>query len=232
MVTATRKAPPFVADLLVPTEFSTAEDKARFGNQLAAFVLSGFKQEKWTKALYKRLSLTFGHIAHYNMNGFWDEWFSTAAQQADWIRHVLEHPCYGDPAYTHSDLERQFKAWLALHKDEVEEVIRRNAGSEDAEADTEAARVKALHGQTHQRFKVAMMAPPKPGGFGHSRFLMVAVDGSVWVVDHIQCNGTWHVGQEFDVQLSPRCLPTWAGMSVECPRRLKDDHDLAEKHWG
>jgi hypothetical protein len=56
---------PFLASEFVPTKFSSAADKADFGNALLNFLDADCTQELFTKKLYQRLSMTFGHIAHY-----------------------------------------------------------------------------------------------------------------------------------------------------------------------
>ena len=63
----------------------------------------------FTKKLYPRLSNTFGHIAHYNQGGFWAEWFVEAFDQVRFIEHLLRWPCYGDPEFTFSDVERALR---------------------------------------------------------------------------------------------------------------------------
>jgi hypothetical protein len=55
----------FLPSEFVPTKFSTAADKADFGNTLLRFIESEWKQTAFTKSLYNRLSMCFGHIAHY-----------------------------------------------------------------------------------------------------------------------------------------------------------------------
>ena len=55
----------FQAESFTPTKWSTAEQKAKFANQLMAFIAADFPENKFTKALYNRLSQCFGMIAHY-----------------------------------------------------------------------------------------------------------------------------------------------------------------------
>lgn len=102
----------FTADQFTPTKWDTAEDKAKFANQFVSFVSSGFKQSKFTKAFYRRLSNTFGHIAHYNQYGFWDTFFTNINDKVVFIEQSLSHPCYGDAAWTYSDVERVLQTWL------------------------------------------------------------------------------------------------------------------------
>jgi hypothetical protein len=56
---------PFLSSEFVPTEFSTAEDKKDFGNTFLHFIEAEWKHTLFTKNFYSRLSMCFGHIAHY-----------------------------------------------------------------------------------------------------------------------------------------------------------------------
>lgn len=102
----------FTTNGLVATKWDDATAKAKWLNDLAGFVRSGFDQKKFTSDLYKRLSMTFGHIAHYNQGGFYAEWFETRSDQLRWLNYILQRPNYGDPTFTWSDAERQFQDWL------------------------------------------------------------------------------------------------------------------------
>jgi hypothetical protein len=95
-----------------PTQWDTAEDKVRFATQFVRFVESDFAAKHFTDKFYRRLSNTFGHIAHYNRGGFWDTFFTTSADKVQFLEQTLQHPCYGDPAWTYSDVERALQAWL------------------------------------------------------------------------------------------------------------------------
>jgi hypothetical protein len=92
--------------------FDTPQEKADFANNLVRFINSGFHRKYWTKKLYQRLSNCFGHIAHFNAEGFYSTWFSSELQQREWFEHVQAWPCYGDPAYTYSDVEKAFIRYL------------------------------------------------------------------------------------------------------------------------
>lgn len=94
------------------TQWDTAEDKARFAKQFVRFVQSDFADKRFTDKFYRRLSNTFGNIAHYDRGGFWAEFFTTTADKVRFLEQALQHPCYGDPAWTYSDVERALQAWL------------------------------------------------------------------------------------------------------------------------
>jgi hypothetical protein len=57
--------PRFTADEFTPTKWDSAEAKADFANKLCQFIASDFKESLFTKVLYNRLNMTYGHIAHY-----------------------------------------------------------------------------------------------------------------------------------------------------------------------
>jgi hypothetical protein len=97
---------PFLPSEFVPTKFSTAQDKADFANTLLHLIESEWLLTVFTKSFYNRLSMCFGHIAHYNRTQFYEEWFSSLAAQVRFLNHTLRFPCYGDPEYTFSDVER------------------------------------------------------------------------------------------------------------------------------
>ena len=97
---------PYLPSQFTATKWSSESDKADFGNALLHFINAGFQQRLFTQKLYKRLSNMYGHIAHYNRVGFWEEWFSDESAQVRFLHHLLHWPCYGDPEFTFSDVER------------------------------------------------------------------------------------------------------------------------------
>lgn len=95
-----------------PTEFSTAEEKTRFEKQFKKFVSNGFRKDHFPKWFYTRLSMCFGNIAHYNQSGFYATYFEDTEGVSRFIDNCVAYPCYGDPAYTFSDVEKVLKDWL------------------------------------------------------------------------------------------------------------------------
>lgn len=100
---------PFSPSQFIPTKWSTAEEKARFGNALLHLIDSGFTRSLFTDRLYGRLSNCFGHIAHYNSTRFYEEWFLSLSAQVRFLEHTLRFPCYGDPEFTFSDVESEIQ---------------------------------------------------------------------------------------------------------------------------
>lgn len=107
--------PRFMPDQFTATQHSTTHDKAQFANRLTRFIESGFAPSHFTKPLYNRLSMTFGHIAHYNMAGFYCVWFVSPEDQLKWLEYVERGGAYGlngDPEFTYSDVEKVIAEWV------------------------------------------------------------------------------------------------------------------------
>jgi hypothetical protein len=97
---------PFLPSEFVPTKFSTAQDKADFGNTFLHFIESEWARTAFSKSFYNRLSMCFSHKAHYDAAGFYATWFTTDADRLRFLRHTLAWPCWGDPEFTFCDVER------------------------------------------------------------------------------------------------------------------------------
>jgi len=98
--------PGFTANDFTPTKWHSASDKADFANALLKFIAQDFSRAKFHNALYRRLSSTFGHIAHYDRNGFYETFFLDAKGKIAFLEQCVNWPCFGDPTYTYCDVER------------------------------------------------------------------------------------------------------------------------------
>jgi len=97
---------PFLPAEFTPTKFSTHAEKAEFGNHFLRFIESEWAQALFTKDFYHRLSCCFGHIAHCDRATFYQTWFASDCDRLRFLEHTLRWPCWGDPEYTFSDVER------------------------------------------------------------------------------------------------------------------------------
>lgn len=99
-----------------PTKWESVEQKTKFFRHFKKFMMSGCKPTLFYKWFYNRLHMTFGHMAHYDQNGFYEVWFSDSSAIQSFINHCLAYPCYGDPEYTYSDVEEALQDWLVANK--------------------------------------------------------------------------------------------------------------------
>ncbi len=104
------KQPKFTAAQFTANDQHAAEDKARFANHFVRFVETGFKPTVFPEWFYHRLSCTFGHIAHFNRNGFYETWFSTTRRRRDFLQRCLTHPFYMGAPF--SDAEDACRQWV------------------------------------------------------------------------------------------------------------------------
>ena len=115
----------FPASNFTSTKWNTAEDKARLANKLTKFILNGFQQASFTKEMYKRLSMMFGHIAEYDMQNFYHVWFKDDAACLRWAENAIRGGVLGfvavNPAWTWSDVEKAIQKWI-IENEIVEQI--------------------------------------------------------------------------------------------------------------
>ena len=112
----TLTTPAFTAAEFTPTQWDSAEDKAKFANALMKFIANEFPRQSFTKPLYQRLSNTFGHIAHHNLDGFYAVFFERDTDKVVFLEQTLSWSHFGDPTLTFSDVERAVKRRLRSAK--------------------------------------------------------------------------------------------------------------------
>jgi hypothetical protein len=106
-----KSKPVFTAEDFTATKFQTAQDKADFANQFVKFVESDYSKSEFPKWFYTRLSNTFGHIAHYNHDVFYAEFFGSLEGRCRFARITEIHKVYGDAVWTFSDAELAIQEW-------------------------------------------------------------------------------------------------------------------------
>jgi hypothetical protein len=94
--------------------------------------------------------MCFSHIAHYDAAGFYETWFASDADRLRFLRHTLAWPCWGDPEFTFSDVERAIQ----------QEIRKRNylARYELRAADAERSREIEILKQLEAKYRT--VAPP------------------------------------------------------------------------
>lgn len=94
------------------SKFMTAEEKTKVYNALVRFLDSGLQRQKFTKALYQYLSLNFGFIAHFNIEGFYSERFADAHGRAKTLEMIVNasHWSFDNDPDRVGDLNRAVRA--------------------------------------------------------------------------------------------------------------------------
>ena len=102
----------FAADRFAPTHHDSGAAKARFANHYVRFVAAGFDRALFQQWFYRRLCMTFGHIAHTDLDGFYNTCLERTFDQHGFVDRALRWRCPGDPAFTYCDVEAALQQWL------------------------------------------------------------------------------------------------------------------------
>ena len=148
--------PAFTAAEFTPTQWASAEDKAQFANALMKFVANEFPRQSFTRSLYQRLSNTFGHIAHTNIEGFYGAFFERDFDKVVFLEQTLSWPHFGDTTFTFSDVEHAIKRRLRASK--VLDIFRM------LEADATRRRELATLARLQAKYGAPPVPNPKPIG--------------------------------------------------------------------
>ena len=90
IVQALRYPEPTEADF-TPTGFTPAKTKCWFTVHYLRFVSSDFPRHQFTQRFYSQLMHTCGHVAHYDLTGFWTEFFTSTANKIEFIDQTVRH---------------------------------------------------------------------------------------------------------------------------------------------
>jgi hypothetical protein len=90
------------------TQFSTIEDKVLFIEALIRFLCNHCDRDRFTRRVYDGLHLYLGHIAHYNMAGFYDNWFEDLVDQIKFLKHHSSEQVFGN----WRDVAEALKQWI------------------------------------------------------------------------------------------------------------------------
>jgi hypothetical protein len=139
----------FAPDAFTATPHDSSEEKAKFCNDLMAFVASGLKYPNFSKQLYNRLSQTFCHIAHYSKDGFFSEYFHSIQDALRFFEnietwsHTIHSSC--SARFTFCDAELAIAQHLRDHRI----LARYQKAAAVATEQSERAVLAALHAKYH-----------------------------------------------------------------------------------
>jgi len=70
------------------SQYLTADEKVKILTAFQCFIKSDFKKTQFTRALYQYLSIHFGFIAHYDINGFYEARFENPVGRASTFQTI------------------------------------------------------------------------------------------------------------------------------------------------
>lgn len=113
--------------MFASTGYLSAKQKEKLFLQITKFLIDGCNSSQFSQSLYRRVSGMFGFIAHHDRHGFIGEYFSDEKGRLDFIDMILNAPCYGDPEFSNSDVEREVQTWLKVNEAVVREACLESA---------------------------------------------------------------------------------------------------------
>jgi hypothetical protein len=152
------KAYPITALGMSPTKWESAEQKAKWASHLVRFLEARCPEATFQDWFYQRLSNTFGHIAHYNRAGFYDTWFRTANDRFRFVKHLLDHQVFGDPAWTYCDAEAAVQDHIIRFRSALVAKLHQEARDEQQAQDEHLAEAALKALPPDARRKVATIA--------------------------------------------------------------------------
>jgi hypothetical protein len=114
--------------MFTDAEFMTAGQKGLVLKDWERFLRHGLRQSHFTRRLYQHLHLHCGFIAHYNIHGFYAEYFEAGQD----IERFFEYFCSYSGCPEYADLHRAMREAFDKHKATItqqveEDVIRKIA---------------------------------------------------------------------------------------------------------
>jgi hypothetical protein len=102
------------------SKFMTIEEKTKVLSGFEKFIKGDFKRSLFTKSMYQYLSLNFGFIAHYNIEGFFGVRFEDPRGLISTFNQICERPASywqmdSDPDRV-SDLNLAILELVQMHK--------------------------------------------------------------------------------------------------------------------
>lgn len=105
------------------TRFMTAADKGRVAKQWERFLESNMARDKFGAKLYDHLHLHCGHIAHYDRDGFYAEWFAAPGKRIEFIQRWADDYQTGRLSWgansDYDDLNAAMYKTLTQHADRI-----------------------------------------------------------------------------------------------------------------
>ena len=97
-------------------KFQTAAEKMALLDEWVPFLDSQCAREKFTKALYQHFSLRWNHIAHYDIHGFYETWFSNEALRREFMDKFEQEFTTGQLDSDYHDINQAMLYTLRVRK--------------------------------------------------------------------------------------------------------------------
>jgi len=110
--------------MFTDAKFMTASEKVFVLRNWERFLRLGLKKDHFTKRLYQHLHLHCGFIAHYNIHGFYEEYFQAGADTERFFDNFCSYTAQNFGAYVeYDDLHRAMREAYERHRPRITQQV-------------------------------------------------------------------------------------------------------------
>ena len=137
--------------MFADAEFMTAREKELALGNWERFLGNGLKKDHFTKRLYQHLHLRCGFIAHYNIHGFYSEYFEAGQDIERFFEHFCSYTAQHFGAYAeYDDLNRAMRDAFGRHKASITQQVEQDVNRRIAVLEASVQRAKEDRGFAKQ----------------------------------------------------------------------------------
>jgi len=129
--------------MFIDSHFMTARQKDLVLKDWRRFLRHGLRRADFTKRLYEHLHLHCGFIAHYNIHGFYGEYFEAGQDTERFFEHFCSYTAQNFGAYAeYDDLNRAMRDAFGHHKASITQQVEQDVNRRIAVLDASVQRAK------------------------------------------------------------------------------------------
>ncbi len=137
--------------MFTDAEFMTARKKELVLRNWQRLLQHGLKRDHFTKRLYEHLHLHCGFIAHYNIHGFYDEYFQSGADTERFFDSFCSYTAQNFGACAdYDDLNRAMRNVYECHRVSITQQVEQDVNRRIAVLEASVQRAKEDRGFAKQ----------------------------------------------------------------------------------
>ena len=129
--------------MFIDSHFMTARQKDLVLKDWRRFLRHGLRRADFTKRLYEHLHLHCGFIAHYNIHGFYSEYFEAGQDTERFFTNFCSYTAQNLGAYAeYDDLNRAMRDVYERHRSSITQQVEQDVNRRIAVLDASVQRAK------------------------------------------------------------------------------------------
>jgi hypothetical protein len=137
--------------MFTDAQFMTAKEKGLVSRDWDRFLRHGLAKAHFSKRLYQHLHLHCGFIAHYNIHGFYSEYFEAGQDTERFFENFCSYTSQNFGAYAdYGDLNQAMRDAFERHKASIARQVEEDVSRRIAVLDASVQRAKEDRGFAKQ----------------------------------------------------------------------------------